>query len=122
MKILIVDDDVTSVKLMHVVLEEAGFNVSTAHDPENALKAVTRHRPRLILMDLLLPGIDGVLLTHLLKLNAETSHIPVIGMTAYTERFTMKQAIDAGCAAYIEKPIDTRAIVKLVDTHMWQLE
>ena len=120
MTVLVVDDDPMCVKLIETVLEGAGLKVCSASNPETTLNAIEERKPELILMDLRLPGIDGLLLSHLVKLNPSSTHIPIIGMTAYTELFTRKQALDVGCVALIEKPIDTRDLVKLVDLHMWQ--
>lgn len=114
MNILIVEDDPTSMKLVHVVLENEGFHVSRATHPNDALEIIRNGKPDLILMDLALPTMDGLELTRLLKNDPSTAHIPVIALTSYPDNFPREKAILAGCDAYISKPIDTRTIAAVV--------
>ncbi|HEY6191346.1 MAG TPA: response regulator [Bacteroidota bacterium] len=114
MNVLIVEDDPTSMKLVHLVLETEGFHVDNADDPEKALAMVKEKKPDIILMDLALPSIDGLALTRLLKGSPETCDIPVIAVTSYPDRFPRQQALEAGCDLYVTKPIDTRTLPKLV--------
>jgi CheY-like chemotaxis protein len=110
MKILIVEDNPSHLKLAHLVLDAAGFNVNDATAAEQALHAVKDQKPQLILLDLGLPGMDGLTLVRNLKANPETADIQIVAVTSYPERFSRKEALAAGCAAYIAKPIDTRTL------------
>jgi CheY-like chemotaxis protein len=110
MKILIVEDNPSHLKLAHLVLDAAGFNVNDAAAAEQALDAVKAQKPQLILLDLGLPGMDGLTLVRNLKANPETADIQIVAVTSYPERFSRKEALAAGCAAYIAKPIDTRTL------------
>jgi CheY-like chemotaxis protein len=112
--ILIVDDNPANLKLARVVLSREGFEVHTAADAEEALVALRTFRPRLILMDLQLPGMDGFELTRRLKADPATSGIVILALTAYAMKGDEEKARAAGCDGYIAKPIDTRALPGVV--------
>jgi CheY-like chemotaxis protein len=112
--ILIVEDNPVNVKLFRVLLEKAGFEVRTAGDADEALAVLSNFTPRLILMDVQLPGIDGLELTRRLKANAHYRHIPIVALTAYAMKADQERAADAGCAGHIAKPIETRTFVDSV--------
>ena len=106
--ILIVDDNVINLKLARVLLTAEGYTVRTAADAEEALQALGSFRPRLILMDIQLPGVDGLTLTRQLKADPETRDIAIVALTAYAMKGDEEKALAAGCSGYIPKPIDTR--------------
>ena len=81
--ILIVDDNPTNMKLVHVLLASEGYDVRAAADAEEALDVLKQFQPRMILMDIQLPGIDGLELTRRLKLDPATRDITIVGLTAY---------------------------------------
>ena len=108
--ILVVDDNPVNLKLVRVLLENAGYQVSTAGDAEEALALLTSARPHLILMDLQLPGMDGLELTRNLKGNPETRDVIILALTAYAMKGDEQKALAAGCDGYIQKPIDTRTL------------
>jgi CheY-like chemotaxis protein len=112
--ILIVDDNLANLKLVSFLLTAKGYEVSTALNAEEALATLDARRPRLILMDLQLPGMDGLELTRSLKSRATTRSIPVIAVTAFAMKGDEQKALDAGCDAYITKPIDTRQLPRVV--------
>ena len=112
--ILIVDDNLANLKLVSFLLTAKGYEVSTALNAEEALATLDARRPRLILMDLQLPGMDGLELTRSLKSRATTRSIPVIAVTAFAMKGDEQKAFDAGCDAYITKPIDTRQLPRVV--------
>lgn len=114
MRILIVEDDAASMKLAHVVLTHEGNEVSEAEEAIKALKSIKQKKPHVILMDLVLPGLDGLALTRKLKKDPQTCRIPIIAVTAFPDRFSREKALAAGCDAYIIKPIDTRTFSKEV--------
>jgi CheY-like chemotaxis protein len=107
--ILIVDDNKSNVKLMEATLNCGLYEVRTAMDAEDAIKVLETFAPRLILMDLQLPGMDGLTLTRLLKQDPARRHIIVLALTAYAMKGDEEKAIAAGCDGYITEPIDAFA-------------
>ncbi len=112
--ILIVDDNAMNLKLTQVLLSSLGYTVRTATNAEEALAALATFRPQLILMDLQLPGIDGLELTRRLKADPATRDICIVALTAYAMKGDEQRAHAAGCDGYITKPIDTRALPGVV--------
>jgi two-component system cell cycle response regulator DivK len=106
--ILIVDDNPINLKLARVLLMNEGYEVKTAPDAEEALKIIENFKPRLILMDIQLPGMDGLELTRRLKSAPETKDILVLALTAYAMKGDDEKAKAAGCDGYITKPINTQ--------------
>lgn len=113
-KVLIVDDNAVNLKLVKVILVKEGYQVTTAGDAEEALKVIASDRPRLILMDIQLPGMDGLTLTKKLKEDPATKGIAVVALTAYAMKGDEEKAKAAGCDGYLTKPIDTQALPGLV--------
>lgn len=109
-RILIVDDNPTNLKLASDVLECAGFEVLRAEDAEKALAVIQLTVPDLVLMDIALPGMDGLTLTRQLKSEPSTRDVRVIALTAFAMKGDEQKAREAGCDGYITKPIDTRAL------------
>jgi DNA-binding response OmpR family regulator len=108
--ILLVDDTPVNLKLTRILLVNEGYKVLTAASAEEALDLLRSFRPRLVLTDVQLPGIDGLELTRRLKQDDATRNIAVIALTAFAMKGEEQKAIDAGCDGYITKPIDTRAL------------
>jgi CheY-like chemotaxis protein len=113
-RILIVDDNPTNLKLASDVLVSDGFSVETAQDAEEAQLILAQRVPDLILMDIALPGMDGLTLTRRLKAEARYRDVPIVALTASAMRGDEEKALAAGCAGYITKPIDTRAFGRQV--------
>jgi CheY-like chemotaxis protein len=107
-KVMIVDDNAANLKLAGDLLEIEGFEVCRCVDAENALDTLTHVEPDLILMDLALPGIDGLQLTRKLKQEGKTSKIKIVALTASAMKGDKERILSAGCDGYITKPIDTR--------------
>jgi len=116
--ILVVDDNPTNLKLTAFLLKAEGYDVETAEDGHEALQVMQTLRPDLILMDVQLPGIDGLEVTRQLKANPDTSHIPIVALTAYAMKDDDRKAIEAGCSGYISKPIDTRNFPGQIRTYL----
>jgi len=116
--VLVVDDNPTNLKLIAYLLQAKGYQVRTAIDAESALEEVRTTRPALILMDLQLPGMDGLELTRKLKSAPETSDIVIIAVTAYAMKGDEERARAAGCDGYVPKPVDTRALPRIVAQHL----
>jgi two-component system, cell cycle response regulator DivK len=112
--VLIVDDNPMNMKLIRVLLTGEGYDVRTAGDAPEALAVLQHWRPRLILMDIQLPGIDGLELTRRLKSDPSTKHIIIIGLTAYAMKGDEERILAAGCDHYIAKPINTRTLPHLI--------
>lgn len=110
MNILLVEDNPTDMKLLSAVLKSSGHCVLNKDTAEQAFEEIESHQPELILLDLKLPGMDGLALTRLLKQNPATSHIPIVAITAAAEKFSNENAIAAGCDAFIVKPVNTRKL------------
>ena len=113
-KILIVDDNATNLKLVAYLMTSNGYEVTTALDADAALAAIARNAPRLILMDLQLPGLDGLELTRKLKSDPATRSILIVAVTAYAMKGDEAKALAAGCDAYVTKPIDTRSLPQTI--------
>lgn len=107
-RILVVEDNEANQMLARAVLELEGYEVDIAGSGPEAMERVQQATPDLILMDIQLPGEDGLTVTRLLKAQSGTSSIPVVALTAHAMRGDREQALQAGCVGYISKPIDTR--------------
>jgi len=116
--ILIVDDNAQNLKLARVILAGEGYDVTTAGDAEEALSVLQTHAPRLILMDLQLPGMDGLELTRRLKADPVRRSLIIVALTAYAMKGDQEKALAAGCDDYMSKPIDTDALIRLVAAHL----
>jgi two-component system, cell cycle response regulator DivK len=112
--ILIVDDNAANLKLARVLLTAEGYQVRAASDAEEALAVLETFVPRLILMDLQLPGMDGLTLTRRLKRDPARQDILVVALTAYAMKGDERKALAAGCDGYIAKPFDTRTLALTV--------
>jgi len=108
--VLLVEDNETNQMLTMAVLLRDGYRVQAASTAEEARALIGSERPDVILMDLQLPGQDGLAFTRALKNDPLTAGIPVIAMTAHAMMGDEAQALAAGCAGYIAKPIDTRTL------------
>lgn len=116
--VLLVEDNETNQMLTTAVLQRDGYRVQVACTAEEAQAILKTGRPDIILMDLQLPGRDGLTFTRALKLDPATASIPVVAMTAHAMMGDEAQALAAGCAGYIAKPIDTRTFAHEVRRHL----
>jgi two-component system, cell cycle response regulator DivK len=116
--VLVVDDNPVNLKLLRVLLTSEGLAVRTAGHAEQALEAIRASPPRLILMDVQLPGIDGLELTRRLKADPATRGIPIVAVTASAMKGDEERARAAGCDGYVSKPIDTRTLSALLAPHL----
>jgi two-component system cell cycle response regulator len=116
--ILIVDDNPTNLKLVAYLMKANGYDVATATDAESTMAAIAHRRPRLIMMDLQLPGVDGLELTRRIKADPATRDIIVVAVTAYAMKGDQDKAIVAGCDDYVTKPIDTRKLPELIASRL----
>jgi CheY-like chemotaxis protein len=116
--VLVIDDDAANLKLLRVLLTFEGYEVVTAERAQTALDHVAARAPQLILMDLQLPGIDGLALTRRFKADPATRAIPIIAITARAMKKDADEAREAGCDDYMAKPIHTRALIALVARYL----
>jgi CheY-like chemotaxis protein len=107
--ILVVEDNERNLKLLRDVLEYAGYDVRVARTAEDGITLAVKEPPDLVLMDLQLPGIDGMEALRRLRENPRTADIPVVAVTAQAMKQDRERALDAGFNGYIEKPISVRA-------------
>jgi CheY-like chemotaxis protein len=116
MNILVVEDNPSHLKLAHLVLSADGHKVSDAEAAEQTFNSIKQEKPQVILLDLELPGMDGLTLVRKLKADPETRDIHVIVVTSYPDRYPKRAALAAGCDAYMVKPINTRELPHLVES------
>lgn len=114
-KILIIDDEINLVELAKVNLEARGFNVVTAMDGEEGIKKVYTEMPDLIILDGWLPGIDGWQICREIKNDSRTKNIPVIFLTAATQKDDIKKANESGCGLFLAKPVDPLKLVEICE-------
>ena len=108
--ILIVDDNPTNLKLAADVLDFEGHQIARARDADEAQEVLKHTKPELILVDLQMPGMDGLTLIRLLKANSSYQNIPIVALTSFAMKGDEAKAREAGCAGYIIKPIETRRL------------
>jgi two-component system, cell cycle response regulator DivK len=116
--ILVVEDNESILGLLQIVLKSAGQEVIGISDGEAAYEAALSLRPRLILMDIQLPGMDGLELTRRLKADAATADIIVLAVSAYAMESDQRKAREAGCDGYISKPLDVNALPGIVSGYL----
>ena len=116
--ILVVEDNEANQMLVRAVLEMEGYRVILAGSADDAIDELSRDTPVMILMDVQLPGRDGLTLTRQLKADPATSGIPIVALTAHAMHGDRELAIEAGCLGYISKPIDTRTFASEVRRYL----
>lgn len=113
-RILVIEDNEGNLELMKVVLEMAGHEVIGATTAHDGLDAARNFEPNLILMDMHLPGMDGYEATRIIKDDDSLMHIPVIAVTAITDRADEEKVRACGCEGFIAKPVDTRNLASQI--------
>ena len=116
--ILIVDDNLSHTKLEKLVLANSGFDIHSAVNAEAALKEIQTFNPLLILMDIQLPGMDGLTLTRKIKADPKYKHIIIIAITAYGMKGDKEMALEAGCDGYLSKPIDIDTFPETISNYL----
>ena len=117
-RILIIEDNHANMKLASLLLRNAGHTVLCAGDAETGLTLARADHPDLILMDVHLPGMDGLVATALLKQDPATAAIPVIALTAMAMKVDQEKSQVAGCDAYIAKPLRYQELYAAIDTFL----
>lgn len=113
-KILIVEDNPQNMRLIEMTLRARGYSLLKATDGEEALEMAIREKPDLIIMDLNLPKVSGLEVTRRLRQMPAFNHIPIIAVTAHAMKGDEEKIIEAGCDAYLPKPINTRQLPEVV--------
>lgn len=114
-RILIIEDNLANMKLASLLLHNAGHAVLCAADAETGLMLARADQPDLILMDIQLPGMDGLAATALLKQDTATAAIPIVALTAMAMKEDQEKTRAAGCDAYIAKPLRYRELYEVID-------
>ena len=117
-RILVIEDNPSSLELSTLVLRGQGFKVDTAMDGQEGLQKAKAHPYDLILMDIQLPGIDGLTVTRLLKADPRTSQTPIVALSARAMLGDEREAMEAGCSGYITKPIEVKSFVNTVTEYL----
>jgi signal transduction histidine kinase len=117
-RILLIEDNPSNRELTRMVLDGNGFQVDVAVDGNEGLEKARTQLYDLVLMDVKLPGLDGITLTRMLKADPKTAWIPVVALTAHAMKGDEQEALAAGCAAYITKPIEVAQFVRRISTFL----
>lgn len=117
-KVLLIEDNPLNMELAVDLLELGGYEVLTATTAEEGIELAQKETPDLILMDISLPGIDGLEATRILKKDKKVKDVPIVAMSAHAMTGDKEKAMEAGCMGYITKPIDTKSLVERVKEFM----
>ena len=113
--VLVVEDNELNMKLVRKLLRDGGYTVLEATDAEKGLELISQHCLDLILMDIQLPGMDGLSAVKIIKNDQQFKHIPVLALTAYAMKGDEGKALDAGCDGYIPKPIQVKSFIARIN-------
>jgi len=115
-RILYVEDNDANFYLVHYILTQRGHEVLRACDAPSGLRMACEHKPDLILLDIQLPGMDGLALLAELRRQPELKDVPIVALTSYAMPGDREQALNAGCSGYIEKPLNPRTFADEIET------
>ena len=113
-KVMIVEDNPQNMRLFEMILSAKSYTLLKAVDGEEALDMAMREHPDLIIMDIQLPGMNGLEVTRRLRENSAFSRIPIIAITAFAMKGDKEKAIEAGCSAYMTKPFNIRELTGMI--------
>jgi CheY-like chemotaxis protein len=113
--ILVIEDNELNMKLIRAVLSISDYQLIEASDAETGIRLAHNQKPFLILMDIQLPGMDGLEATRIIKADSELKDIPVVALTSFAMQGDREKAIESGCDDYITKPFDVEDVLKLID-------
>jgi len=117
-KILVVEDNENNLYLITFILEKQGHKVIAAKTGEAGVETALKEQPDLILMDIQLPGIDGLETTRRIRASTTGGNVPIIALTSYALVGDREQVMTAGCTGYIEKPINPETIMGEIDKYL----
>ncbi|MEI8190167.1 MAG: response regulator [candidate division NC10 bacterium] len=113
-RVLVIDDNAMNRRLVQVLLKSRGYDVCEAASAPEGFAILAKKRPDIILMDIQLPEVDGLTATRQLKADPTTRDIPVVAVTSYAMKGDEAMALEAGCSAYVTKPIDKTLFLETV--------
>ena len=116
--ILVVEDNELNMKLVRSLLMIGNYEILEAPDAETGMHLMKKHQPDLVLMDVQLPGINGLRATRIIKKDPAIKDIPVVALTSYAMQGDEEKAAVAGCTGYITKPIDTKAFLEIINQYI----
>jgi len=114
-KVLIVDDDPYILMSLDYLMKTNGYEVFVARNGTEALQSISDHLPALVLLDIMMPDVDGYAICSSIKSNPVTSHIKVVFMSAKTRPADIRKAYDLGAVHYVTKPFSTRELLKSIN-------
>ena len=112
--ILVVEDNKLNMKLMRGIFKLGKYNIIEAFDAESGLRLARQHKPFLIMMDIQLPGMDGLDATRIIKSDPHLKDIPVVALTGFAMQGDEEKAMASGCDGYITKPIDVDNVLEII--------
>jgi CheY-like chemotaxis protein len=112
--VLIFEDEPKNLKLLRDLLQRFGYATIEATDGEQGISLARAKRPDLILMDVMMPKMDGLEATRILKADAITKDIPIIALTSFAMKGDKEKALEAGCNGYIAKPFDVKELLTII--------
>ena len=116
--ILVIEDNELNMKLVNGLIGIGKYRMLQAQDAESGIEIIHEQRPDLVLMDIQLPGMDGLTATKILKEDPDLKNIPIVALTSYAMQGDKEKALEAGCVGYITKPIDTRKFLKTLSQYL----
>ena len=116
--ILVVEDNELNMKLVRGLIKIGKYGILEAIDAESGIEQIRAQRPDLVLMDIQLPGMDGLSATKIIKEDPSIKDIPVVALTSYAMQGDEEKALEAGCTGYIAKPIDTRKFLGTISKYL----
>ena len=122
MQILIVEDNLKNLKLIRDVLQYNGYQVGAAETAETGIEIAREQQPTLILMDIQMPGMNGIEAMKILKTDKATQQIPIIAVTSLAMKGDKEKLLADGFNGYLAKPIDIKELPKIVDTYLRSVE
>ena len=115
--IMVIEDNEMNMKLMRAVLKAGKYRMLEAMDAETGLRLIREHRPDLILMDIQLPGMDGLSATKIIKNDPDLKDIPIFALTGFALESDIDTAVDAGLAGYIVKPFSVKVLLETIGNY-----
>jgi CheY-like chemotaxis protein len=114
--ILVIEDNELNMKLMRGVFRIGNFQIIEAYDAETGIRLAREHQPFLILMDIQLPGMDGLKATQIIKADPDLKDIPVVALTGFAMQGDEEKAMNSGCDGYITKPINVQEVLEIINS------
>ena len=117
-RVLVIEDNPLNMKLMRSLLQLGDFDMLEAPDAESGIELAKKIKPDLILMDIQLPGMDGLSAAQIIRNDPSLKEVPIVAITSYAMHGDEQKAKSAGCSGYIAKPIDTRNFLDTINEYM----